>query len=575
MRDVLIDRWPPRDELGFDGDPSPGPGTPQPQQGSASPVVAAVQRAHAAVVEAHGRYLARLLGSPVTSNPTDPGSGPGFTARLDLTGSDPTELVRGVLLGHARRLALADLLPEPSARPRDAADHHVRLSVPAPSGPVTALVQVRDIGLTPRPYVLADCRLLAESAEVARMVGIGIELVEGPGTHIAATAAPAGRAVARRRCADGRRAVINEFHLAHLAEGDITLAFDVPGRVLARVRPRLPNSDLLMISRSPDPARPFGRYEPGATLTTEYDVPADPWYLRENGTPVVPHLAYLETSLQGAAFLGVSLGMSLEHPEADLVVRNLEGRATLHRTPALVGRTITQHSTLLSHAELPQAVVQRYAYELSLGGEVFYSGETAYGVYPADALGADAGLDGAVPQPPWLRANPGAGARTIEARTDPRLGRGRMALLDRVELVPDGGVSGLGYALATAAIDPDAWYFARHFHQDPVMPGSFGIEMLHQAVHAHLLHTPGLADHLPAVRLAPATGAEFSWSYRGQVLPRHRQVQAEVHLTEISRHGPCLTVRARGSVWRDGTRVYQAEGIGVTLGPAGTERELS
>ena len=36
----------------------------------------------------------------------------------------------------------------------------------------------------------------------------------------------------------------------------------------------------------------------------------------------------------------------------------------------------------------------------------------------------------------------------------------------------------LGYLYAERTIDPSDWFFQFHFHQDPVMPGSLGVEAI-------------------------------------------------------------------------------------------------
>ena len=50
-------------------------------------------------------------------------------------------------------------------------------------------------------------------------------------------------------------------------------------------------------------------------------------------------------------------------------------------------------------------------------------------------------------------------------------------MIDRIEMfVADGGPRGLGYIRGSKDVDPDEWFFAAHFYQDPVMPGSLGLE---------------------------------------------------------------------------------------------------
>jgi 3-hydroxymyristoyl/3-hydroxydecanoyl-(acyl carrier protein) dehydratase len=53
----------------------------------------------------------------------------------------------------------------------------------------------------------------------------------------------------------------------------------------------------------------------------------------------------------------------------------------------------------------------------------------------------------------------------------------KLAMIDRIELfVPDGGPNGLGYIRGIKDVDPDEWFFKAHFYEDPVTPGSLGLE---------------------------------------------------------------------------------------------------
>ena len=63
------------------------------------------------------------------------------------------------------------------------------------------------------------------------------------------------------------------------------------------------------------------------------------------------------------------------------------------------------------------------------------------------------------------------------------------------------------------------WFFRAHFYQDPVQPGSLGIEALLQALQA-LAIEQGLGSGLVAPRFeTQATGVAMKWKYRGQVVP--------------------------------------------------------
>ncbi|WP_407284981.1 hypothetical protein [Streptomyces sp. BP-8] len=377
-----------------------------------------------------------------------------------------------------------------------------------------------------------------------------------------AAATPAGGALPTM--STGEPAVVHELHMAHAADGDLRVAYGPSARfATGRARPRLPRGDLLMLSRSSNGIGEVPDYRVGTVVDTEFDVPADPWFCRLDGSGGVPNVFLLESSLQAAAYTGVVTGLYLEHPDEAFMVRNLEGHAELVRDADPRGRTLRQRTTLLSHASLPGAIIQRYGYAVELDGELFYTGETSHGYFTAAMLAQQQGLDAGRRVPTWLETQGSRiGVRRLSLRTDERLGLGRLTLLDDVDLVPDGGVHGLGYVLCRRPVRSDDPLFDLHFRDDPVMPGSFGVETLHRAVRAFALYT-GATHGITAPRFAPAFGTRQHWTYRGQILQHHDEVQAEVHIREVRRAGDRLLLRADGSVWRDGLRIYQVTDIAI------------
>ncbi|MEU6484542.1 3-hydroxyacyl-ACP dehydratase [Streptomyces sp. NPDC046887] len=474
---------------------------------------------------------------------------------------------------HALHLGLQLCLPRPSLIPWTGEPTHVEMVRPGSrSGPLTLTADIARAGLVPRPHVVADvCVTDAEGHRVARLHAAGCELREPAGTVLA----PAPRGRSPRRDSTGEGVYAHELHMAHAAAGDLGVTYGASAhRSAGLVRPRLPSGGMRMLHRMADPPGERGTYPVGSAYTTEYDVPEQPWYLRDNaGT--VPHLAYLEVSLQAAAFVGAALGASTEYPDEAWTVRNLEGRARLLRHADLRGRTVRQRTTLLAHTPLPGAVLQRYGYRLAVSDEACYEGEAVHGFFTLPVLAEQQGMDAGRRIPPWLRRQDPSTTRvrSFDAECGDHPARGRLAFLAgaEAEFVPGGGLHGLGYLLCSKPVDPDDWYFGRHFLGDPVMPGSCGIEMLVQMTGACLSGTGAISgDRLAELR--PLPGAELRWTYRGQIQPHHREVQAEVHLREVVRDQDGLTVRAEGSVWRDGLRVYAVDGIALRA-PARPEEE--
>ncbi|MBK8066088.1 MAG: hypothetical protein IPK27_00210 [Rhodanobacteraceae bacterium] len=124
-----------------------------------------------------------------------------------------------------------------------------------------------------------------------------------------------------------------------------------------------------------------------------------------------------------------------------------------------------------------------------------------------------------------------------------------------------------GQVCAGRRVDPGEWYFKAHFFQDPVQPGSLGLEAMLQALQAYLLDWNAHSDIAQPRFQGIATGLTHRWKYRGQVLPHHRQVHTTLEITDRGRDEQGVYAIARGSLWVDGQRIYEAQGIGMRIVP--------
>ena len=65
-------------------------------------------------------------------------------------------------------------------------------------------------------------------------------------------------------------------------------------------------------------------------------------------------------------------------------------------------------------------------------------------------------------------------------------------------------------------VDPSEWFFKAHFYQDPVCPGSLGLESFIQLMKvAARERWKGASGRFESMAL----GQKHSWLYRGQVIP--------------------------------------------------------
>ncbi|MFI5498457.1 beta-ketoacyl synthase [Nocardia asteroides] len=428
-------------------------------------------------------------------------------------------------------------------------------ATPAVSGATRGTVDlvVTGLDLVPRPHVAATASFSGGGPDVT----VQVTVTEPAGADVGP-----GRAVPSL--------LLNEFHMTHLARGDQAIAMGPEFAEYTGVRAtRLPTGGLLLVDRVRDFDGARGTLD-AAAYTTEYDSPADSWYYADTANDSMPHFVYMETSLQAALLMGYYAGPTLTQPGVTLSLRNLGGTATVLRQVDLRDRTIEQASRMLSTTILPGSSLQTFDYTLSVDGEAFYTGETMFGYFSDEALANQTGLDAGRPAPSWLAENPQAPVRTIDVaarRADPSAplcSRRSLTLIDRVEVVDEGGKHGAGYLHSLRAIDPDDWFFTRHFHLDPVIPGSLGVESVIHAVQEWLVdagHTTGMTD--PVFRI-PAD-IPFSWRYRGQFLPTDGTVELEAHIKELRRgpHGVIAVVD--GSLWKPGLRIYEVTDLAVEL----------
>ncbi|WP_439947025.1 beta-ketoacyl synthase N-terminal-like domain-containing protein [Streptomyces sp. BBFR109] len=448
-------------------------------------------------------------------------------------------------------------------------DVQVRGQVTPEHSEIRYEVEIMEVTLLPRPTVMADILVYLGDKPVIKMRNLGLQVREKDGTPYRPEAGGVPAFLGRRN-RSGEPAMINELHLAHAAKGLLDMAMGPEFEVYRNSRaPYIPNGDFQFVDRVMSLKGTRGDLGPGSEMVTEYDSPEDAWYYRQNSYPHMPNCVYMETSLQAAIFLGYYLGATLKDPQQQFSIRNLDGRATLVKDIDLRGKTIRHHSKLLMTSAVSGAVLQNFSYELSADGEVFYTGESLFGYFSEAALANQVGLDNGSYVAPWIEQEQIAAERVrrIElpadapAFTDPAGGHLHLPgdhfhLVDHVDLVTDGGRHGAGYLHGLRKVRDDEWYFDCHFHRDPVMPGSLGVEAVLQAMRLFVLEQ-GLAEGIENPRFAMATDVEMSWKYRGQILRGDGELRFDVHIKEVRREADRLLLIADADLWKPGLRIYE------------------
>jgi 3-hydroxymyristoyl/3-hydroxydecanoyl-(acyl carrier protein) dehydratase/1-acyl-sn-glycerol-3-phosphate acyltransferase len=334
----------------------------------------------------------------------------------------------------------------------------------------------------------------------------------------------------------------------------------------ARRAPRLPGPPYLFMSRIRRFDGPLGKVTPGLAVEAEYDVPAAAWYFEENTHPVMPWSVLLEVALQPCGWLAAALGIASSAGE-DLFFRNLDGTATVFREIGPAAGTIRTAVTLKSLSRAGGMVIVSFELSCFLGDEPVCRITPVFGFFPKEALAQQVGLTLSEDGRAWAER---ASAFRVDLRERParycagdlRLPGPMLLMLDRVTgYWPDGGRAGLGRLRAEKDVDAGEWFFKAHFFQDPVQPGSLGLEAMLQLLEFYAIER-GLAAEIGAPRFSPLAGeGEVVWKYRGQVLPENRRVVVEAEVLRVDREEAGVVVVADAWLTVDGVSIYSATNL--------------
>jgi 3-hydroxymyristoyl/3-hydroxydecanoyl-(acyl carrier protein) dehydratase len=227
--------------------------------------------------------------------------------------------------------------------------------------------------------------------------------------------------------------------------------------------------------------------------------------------------------------------------------------------------TLVTDVELTSLSKTAGMVLLNYDVTCSLANAPVLKLQTGFGFFPPEALARQVGVPTGDADRERL-IEPGGSldldALLRKAPSSLRVANGDLLMLDRVTgFWKDGGSAGLGRLRAEKDVDPREWFFKAHFFQDPVQPGSLGLEALYQLLRVYVLER-GLFRGAGAPRFEPiALGETLEWKYRGEVVPHNERVTLEVDVSEVTEEPTGGLVRANGWLWVDGTRVYSASGL--------------
>ena len=473
---------------------------------------------------------------------------------------------------------------------------HSRLKCRGPVTPRTRKVvyevAVKSLGYDPEPYAVADAHMYADGQRIVYFENMSLKL---SGTDRNGIEAFWRRHRTQRSALDTAPApVFNHRQVLAFAEGNPSEAFGPAyapfdrDRFIARL-PRPPYSFLTHVTAAEPPPWVLA---PGGWITAEYAVPPNAWYFHADRNAAIPYAILLEIALQPCGWLAAWAGSALKSSR-DLRFRNLGGKATLHAAPRAAGETVTVRARMTKVSTAADMIIEHFDFQVRLRDRMLFEGSTHFGFFTPDALSRQAGLTpvaadlGCAPQDslprgegswklpedlphaPWIDAppDPAAAGMPLDAIAAGRQGlclpAKALRMIDAVDIwQPQGGIAGLGYARAVQQVDPDAWFFRAHFHQDPVCPGSLGIESLLQLMKWIAREKWPEYRHSHIFELM--CGRPHQWSYRGQITPGNQQITVAATVTAID-DGPAPVLWANGVLTVDGLPIYRMDHFGLRI----------
>ena len=141
----------------------------------------------------------------------------------------------------------------------------------------------------------------------------------------------------------------------------------------------------------------------------------------------------------------------------------------------------------------------------------------------------------------------------------PRLPLPNMLMFDCITNISDeGGTYGRGVVEAEFAVNPDAWFFACHFKDDPVMPGSLALDALCQLL-GFYLGWKGYKGKGRALDIGEV-------KYKAEILPTSGKISYHLDIRKIVKSSIAMAI-ADGEVMLQGLSVHTVKSLRVGIIP--------
>ena len=422
---------------------------------------------------------------------------------------------------------------------------------------VTYQVSIKELGYGPEPFAIVDALMFADDHPIVEIPDMSVRLSGLDRNKVEAL----WQRQLQPETTENKRVLYDRERITAFAIGNPSEAFGAPYRIFDQKRKiaRLPGPPFQFLDRIIDVKGEPWKLVEGATVVAQYDVPPDAWYFAFGRQPEMPFSVLLEIGLQPCGWLAAYLGSALTS-DTDLSFRNLDGQALQHKAVTSTSGTLTIKVEITRVASSGGMIIQGYDFAVLDQVGPVYTGSTVFGFFSAAALAQQVGVRGATSwQPP---AEQISGARSFDYPQQAPFPDTMLRMVDTIDLfIADGGPQQLGFIRGSKIVDPEEWFFKAHFYQDPVCPGSLGLESFLQLLKVVAAERWGISADSCFETMA--LGEEHRWNYRGQIVPINQRVEIEAVITAVDDQNRIL--KADGLLSVDGKIIYQMKQFALRL----------
>ncbi len=367
--------------------------------------------------------------------------------------------------------------------------------------------------------------------------------------------------------------LFNKNKILAFAQGNPSKAFGTPYEIFDKQREiaRLPRPPYFFMDRVITADHTQWEMRSGGWIETEYEIPENEWYFTANRTNTMPFCILLEIALQPCGWLAAYAGSALKSDDR-LHFRNLGGKADFIKNVYQNSGTLAVRARMTDVSHAGGMIIQDFEVQVLNQGQMIYRGTTTFGFFTGKALSNQVGIRNSqlsielknAPESTRITFENDSPITPDDISLSQNSGMPSKALrmIDSIDYLSfDDGLYQSGCIKASKQVDPDEWFFHAHFYQDPVCPGSIGVESFLQLLRFYLIkkYDIDLNNYEPIMTEVHS----HQWIYRGQIIPSNNTIEIQAHIKETSDQDKQYTITADGALTVDGICIYEMKDFSI------------